>query len=146
MDFSAIGNALIAKLGADATLLGLMPNGVYRAESPPGSTRFVIVSKVDGHNEYELSGRLAWTDAVYLVEARALSTSGGDVHAAAVRIDALLNPPPSSAPATLSVSGWTLVELTCEEPVEDVEVDGVDPAIRWFRRGGMYRIQMAPTY
>lgn len=145
MDFSAISNAVIAKLGADATLLALMPNGVYRAESPKGSQRFVIVSQVSAVNEYELDGRLSFTDALYLVEARALSTSGGDVHAAAVRIDALLNPQPPAAPATLTVAGWTLVDLTCEEPVEAVEVDAVDPSIRWFRRGGMYRIQMAPV-
>lgn len=145
MDFSAISNAVIAKLGADATLLALMPNGVYRAESPKGSQRFVIVSQVSAVNEYELDGRLSFTDALYLVEARALSTSGGDVHSAAVRIDALLNPQPPAAPATLTVAGWTLVDLTCEEPVEAVEVDAVDPSIRWFRRGGMYRIQMAPV-
>jgi hypothetical protein len=145
MDFSAISNAVIAKLGADATLLALMPNGVYRAESPKGSQRFVIVSQVSAVNEYELDGRLSFTDALYLVEARALSTSGGDVHAAAIRIDALLNPQPPAAPATLTVAGWTLLDLTCEEPVEAVEVDAVDPSIRWFRRGGMYRVQMAPA-
>ena len=143
MDFSAIGNALIAKLGADVTLLGLMPNGVYRAESPPGSTRFVIVSQVSAVNQYELGGKLAFTEAVYAVEARALSTAGADVHAAAVRIDALLNPQPG--PATLTVAGWTLVDLTCDEPLETVEVDDIDPAIRWFRRGAMYRVQMAPV-
>lgn len=145
MDFSAIGNALIAKLGADAALLALMPNGVYRAESPQGSTRFVIVSQASAVNEYELGGRLAFIDALYLIEARALSTSGGDVHGAAVRIDALLNPQPPAAPATLSVSGWTLVDLRCEEPVETIEIDVVDPSLRWNRRGGMYRVQMAPV-
>jgi hypothetical protein len=46
-DSSDVDNALVAKLGADSTLLALMPNGVYWDEAPQGSTRFVIVSLVD---------------------------------------------------------------------------------------------------
>src|SRR5262245_59398209 len=42
-DSSDIDNALVAKLGADATLLANMTNGVYLDEGPPGATRLVIV-------------------------------------------------------------------------------------------------------
>jgi hypothetical protein len=134
VDSSLIGNALVAKLGADATLLALCPNGIYIDEAPPGSTRFVIVSLVYGQDEGVFGGR-AFEDHLYLVEARMLSTSGGDAHAAAVRIDALLED------GDLSIDGYELMTMHREEPVRNTELDAVDPSIRWTRRGGRYRVQ-----
>ena len=64
-DSSDIANALIAKLGSDAELLALCPNGVYRDQAPPGATRFVIVSLMAGEDHGRLrpagdrSGRLS---------------------------------------------------------------------------------------
>jgi len=138
-DSSDIDNALIAKLGADATLLALMPNGVYFDEAPPASTRFVIVSLVDAQDVAQLGGR-AYEDVLYLVEARALSTSGGDVKTAYARIETLLED------GALTVSGYGLMTMHREgRPTGRVEVDDADRSIRWYRRGGYYRVQMAVT-
>jgi hypothetical protein len=138
-DTSDIANALIAKLGSDAALLALCPNGVYRDEAPPGATRFVIVSLMAGE-DHGVFGRRALEDAVYLVEARMLSTvPGANIKAAAARIDALLEDAP------LTVAGFTWSATYREEPIALTERDDQDPSIRWFRRGGRYFVQMSHT-
>lgn len=132
-DSSDLDNALIAKLGADVTLLGYCPNGVFWDEAPPGSTRFVIVSMVDQHDEPQFSGR-AFEDALYLVKAVMLSTASGDVKAAAARIDALLDQ------QSLTATGYGVSLMRREARVRITEVDDVDNSIRWFHRGGQYRV------
>jgi hypothetical protein len=132
-DSSNLDNALIALLGADSTLLSLCPNGVYWGESPPGSTRFVIVSFVDQHDEPMFNGR-AFEDGLYLVKAVMLSTAGGDIKSAAARIDALLDQ------QTLTASGYSVTAMRRDSRVRETEVDAVDASIRWFHRGGMYRV------
>jgi len=138
-DSSAIGNALIAKLGACAPLLALMPNGVYEDMGPAGMTRFVIVSLVIGSDTGMFNGR-ACEEHVYLIEARALSTSGGDVQAAAKVIDDLLDPQPPLPPATLTVPGYALMTIRRDEFVRGREPDAGDPSILWKRRGGRYTV------
>lgn len=141
-DSSDIDNALIAKLGSDVTLLALCPNGVYKDEAPQGATRFVIVSLVEESDE-PVFGRRGYEDALYLVEARMLSTAGGNIKAAAARIDALLEDQPLSGSPTLT-PGYTWMTTYRESRLTpQVEVDEVDPSIRWFRRGGHYRVQMS---
>jgi len=138
-DSSDIDNALVAKLGADGALLAICTNGVYWDEAPPGSTKFVIVSLVDEVDEGRLGGR-AFEDALYLVEARMLSTAAGaNAKAAAARIDMLLEDQP------LTVAGYTWMTLHREARVRLTEVDDADPSIRWSRRGGHYRLQMSVT-
>jgi hypothetical protein len=133
-DSSDIENALVAKLGADATLLALVPNGIYIDEAPPGATRFVIVSLVDEADVGRFGSR-AIEDALYLVEARMLSTvAGANIKAAAARIDVLLEQ------GSLTVSGYSLMALFRESRIRLTEVDGADPSLRWYRRGGNYRL------
>jgi hypothetical protein len=129
--------ALVAKLGADTTLLALMPNGVYVDEAPPGSTRFVLVSLVDEDDVAEF-GRRAIEDALFLVKAVALSTTSANIRAAAARIDTLLED------GTLSVPGYTFAVMHRESRLRMTEVDDVDASIRWHHRGGRYRVQVAP--
>ena len=138
-DTSDIAGALIAKLGSDLELLALCPNGVYRDQAPPGATRFVIVSLMAGE-DLGVFGRRAIEAGVYLVEARMLSTVPGvNVKAAAARIDVLLEDQP------LTVTGFTWMTMHREEPIGITEVDAVDTSIRWFRRGGRYRVEMSHT-
>ena len=138
-DTSDIANALIAKLGSDPELLGLCPNGVYRDEGHPGMTRFVIVSLLAGE-DIGVFGRRAIENGEYLVEARMLSTvPGANIKRAAARIDELLEDQP------LTVAGYTWMTLHREAPIGMTEIDAVDPAIKWFRRGGRYRVQMSHT-
>ena len=136
-DSSAIDNALIARLGGDATLLALTPNGTYWDEAPAGSTRFVIVSLADQADVQQLGSR-AYEDALYAVEARMLSTvAGNDPKGAAAQIDVLLED------VLLTVTGYTPMRLHREGRIRQTEVDAVDPTIRWYRRGGYYRVQMS---
>lgn len=132
-DSSDIDNALIAKLGADATLLALCPNGVYWDEAPPNSNRFVVVSFVEQHDEPMFSGR-AFEDALYLVKAVMISTANGDIKAAAARIDTLLDQQP------LTVSGYGVSLMRRVARVRMTEVDDQDQSIRWFHRGGHYAV------
>jgi hypothetical protein len=77
-DSSEIDNALIGLLLADATLAGMMPDGVYYDEAKAGATRFVIVSVLTAF-DLATFGRRAIEDVMYLVKAVALSSTGGDV-------------------------------------------------------------------
>ena len=72
-DSSDVDNALVAKLGADVTLLGYMPNGVYFDKAPAAMTRFVIVSLAT-HDDVRQFGGRAFEDALYLVKAVGRST------------------------------------------------------------------------
>lgn len=136
-DSSDIDNALRALLGADATLLAAMTNGVYQDEAPPKSTRFVIVSLVDETDVQKFGGR-SHEDTFYLVKAVARSQYGGapvgDVKAAAARIDALLDA------QVLTVSGYSHMVMQREDRVRFTEVDEIDTDIRWHHRGGHYRV------
>lgn len=139
-DSTAIDNALIALLASDVTLLTLCPNGVYWEEAPAvvRATRFVIVSLVDAHDTPQFGAR-SFEDALYLVKAVALSSSGADVRAAAARIDALLEG------GTLAIAGYSVMVLEREERVRYTEVDDADQSIRWQHRGGRYRVMVSPN-
>lgn len=135
-DSSDIDNALMAKLGGDAALLALMPNGVYWDIAAEKTTRFVIVSLSEQIDEATFSKR-SHEDALYIVKAVALSTTNPDMKAAAARIDALLDY------GTLTVPGYTAMCLRRERRIRDSERDDLDPTIRWYHRGGYYRIVMS---
>jgi hypothetical protein len=142
-DSQDIDAAIVAKLAGDATLAALMQSGafVFMDQAPPvdntpGSGRFVIVSLITGEDVQQFGGR-SFEDALYSVEARMLSTAGGNIKAAAARIDALLDH------GTLTVAGYSLMTLYREERTRITEVDAVDASIRWYRRGGQYRVVMS---
>ena len=144
-DSAAIDNAIIAKLGADATLLSYCPNGIYMDEAPQGMTRFVIVSLVEESDE-PVFGSRAFEDALYLIEARLVSSTAnanGNCKLAAARIDVLLDDQQlliGSPP--MPVAGYTWMAMHRESRIRLTEVDEIDPSIRWFRRGGHYRVVM----
>lgn len=136
-DSSDIDGALLAKLGADVTLLSYCSNGVFWDEAPPNSTKFVIVSLVDEVDAPQFGSR-AYEDHLYQVKAVALSSAGVDiVKNAAARIDALLEN------GTLTVAGYTRMTMHRETRVRQTEVDALDAAIRWYHRGGQYRVVMS---
>jgi hypothetical protein len=138
-DTGAIRNALMATLGADAALLNLMPNGVYYDLAAQGATRFVLVSLSTGIDIAEF-GRRTIEDAHYLVKAVGLSSalpSPDDVRAAAQRIDELLEDVPFAA------TGYEWITSHRTEPIDQTEPDGDSRSIRWFHRGGIYRVQFA---
>jgi hypothetical protein len=149
-DSSAIGNALVAKLGADTRLIGILTNGVYFDVADEGLTRFAIVSLISGRDGQRFGAR-AFEDGLYQVEARVRGDTTADRQAAreaAARIDDLLDPQPTEpggeAPrATLVVPGYALMTMYREEPIRFTERDEADPTILWHRRGGQYRVVMS---
>lgn len=153
MRSSAITNALIAYLLADAELMALTPDGVFKkvagASMATGgsSKRFVIVSLITSTNT-RVFKRRAFQEALYLVEARMLSTptapTAALVNDAAARIDELLDPQPSAGPPTLTIPDYSLMALFQDEATEDVEFDDQDPSIRWDRAGGRYGVWSQP--
>jgi hypothetical protein len=136
-DTSAILNALVAKLGADPALLALVPDNVHEDMGPPYAKRFVVVSHIITTDESVLHEGRVIEDGLYLVEARVLNGSGGDVRAAAARIDELLED------GTLDVPGFQVSAMFREEFVRGTEVDERDRTIVWKRRGGRYRVTAA---
>jgi predicted metalloprotease len=143
MSGSDIDNAVIARLNADATLLGYCPNGVYWNLAPPGATAFVVVSLVDAHDEAEFGGT-AYEEALYAIEARILALEGQTtpIKDAADRIHALLQDQP------LTVAGYDYGTMHRDTEgaarIRMTEFDAADPGVRWYRRGGYYRVMMAP--
>jgi len=154
MRSSAITIALINKLLGDAALMALTPDGVFfkvatKSMVTGGNcSRFVIVSLVLATDTPIFNAR-GFEDALYLVEARVLSSSVAHpltvAHDAAERIDALLDPQPPAAPATLTIPGYGLMALAREEATEDIEFDDVDESIQWNRCGGHYHLWAAPV-
>jgi hypothetical protein len=143
-DSSDIDTALVAKLQADSALTALMPDGVFMDEagksfvSGGNSTRFVVVSLVD-EIDVDVFGGTAFEDALYLVKAVELkpATGSGNIKAAAARIQVVLHD------QVLTVAGYTHMTLHREERKRYTEVDAVDPSIRWWHRGGHYRVQQS---
>jgi hypothetical protein len=139
LNVATVTIAVLQVLQADAALRLLLPDGVFFAEARPGSTRFVIVSLVSSV-EAPMFGGPAYKDTVYLVEARALTTaaSSTDVENAFARITTLL----TDAELTMPEYGAMLTQF--EEELETVEVDDIDPSIRWNRVGGHLHVMVAP--
>jgi hypothetical protein len=138
-DTSAIDAALVDVLYQDTTLKSLVPDGVYMDEAPPNAQRFVIVALADAVNDWTYDAGRAVEDKVYTVVAKMLSTAGGDIKSAAARIDALLED------AALTVAGYADVRVRQDRPIRETDVDTVDPSLRWFHRGGEYRVHAAIT-
>ncbi len=137
-DSSEVDAALSAKLLADATLMALMPDGVYFDVAAKSATRFVLISMVTEEDAYVFDGPL-WENFTYLVKAVAQSTTGADVKTAAARINTLLNG------GTLAPTGYGLMRMQREERIRYTEVDDQDNDIRWQHRGGRYNVLVQPS-
>lgn len=135
-DSSAIDAALVGVLNADSALTAILTDGAHFDVSPQDATKFAIVSLVSAIDEPEYGGR-AYEDALYLVKAVIRNGVKADIVAAAARIDALLEDQP------LTAAGYTWMTMHRDERIRYVEVDGVDPSIRWHHRGGRYRVMMS---
>lgn len=137
-DSSIIDEALTRKLLNDATLRSLMPDGIYWDEAKANAKRFIIISLVIGNDIATFEKGRSVEDNVYLVKAVELASSGANIRAAARRIDQLLEN--QSLDFT---EGYDMIAMFREERIKSLEVDEVDPSIRWQHRGGRYRVQVA---
>ena len=138
-DPSEVDAAIVAKLAGDATLLALMPDGVYVDVAPSGKTQFVIVSLATHHDEPMINSGTAFELSQYLVKAVEQSNSGTTVKTAAARIDALLQH------VALTITGYSHAITRRAERVRYTEVDEVNRDIRWQHRGGRYDVMVSPT-
>jgi hypothetical protein len=138
LNAATITTAILQTLQGDPALAALLPDGAWFAEAPPGSTQFVIVQLISAAN-VPMFGGPAFKDCVYLVEARALMSAGVDVNAAYARIVDLFTDTP------LAIDGYGTALIQFEEDVEMVEVDDVDPSIRWSRCGGHLHVMIAAS-
>lgn len=132
---SAIENAILARLGADAALLALMPNGAYYGVAPARSYRYVVVSLEASEDVATFEGR-AQEDVRFRVVAVGLSAalpSAEVVEDAAVRIDHLLEDEP------IAVEGMTWATIYRVNRLRETEPDVANPDLRWYLRGGVYR-------
>jgi hypothetical protein len=135
LNAAAVTLALLGKIQADAPLLALMPDGAWFAEAPAGAKRFIIVSLISAV-DVPMFGGVAYKDLLYLIEARALSSLSGSVHAAYARLTALLTD------GQLAIPGYGAMLMRFEEDLEFVEVDATDPSLRWNRCGGHLHVQV----
>lgn len=147
-DSSLVEDALIAKLLNDAALKAVLPDGwwwdIAGAVAAGGQRkpqRFGILSLVD-HSDVAIFGGRAWEDYTILVKGVVLQSTGGNVKAAAARIDAILDPQPPEPPCSLEIEGYGTMAIFRERRIRYTEVDQNDIAIRWLHRGGHYRFQV----
>jgi hypothetical protein len=126
-------------LATDATLAGLLADGIHWDVAPQDSTQFGIVSIIDEQDEDDFQGRI-FEDVLYLVKVVELSTvSTKNIKPAAARIDSLLHRAHFTAP------GFGDVTSRREQRIRQTEVDEVNKAIRWLHRGGQYRLMATLT-
>jgi len=137
-DSSDIDNALIGYLAADATLRAQLPDGVYQDEAVPQATRYALVV-VNDAVDYPVFDGPGFESVLYQVTAVIQQGASGDIKAAAARIHELLQD------ATFTIPGYTLTACYREDRVRGTEVDSNDSDIRFFHRGGRYRVQATPT-
>src|SRR4029453_7516396 len=133
---TAIDVALLARLQADTTLQGLLPDGIHWAEAPPDVKQCGIVSLIIAEDHGVFGGR-GIESILYLVKAVVFGLDAVPANDAAARIEVLLEDQP------LTVA--TYAGMTChrEERIGYVDVDDRDPLLRWQHRGGPFRVEMS---
>jgi hypothetical protein len=135
-DSSDVDAAVIALLAGDATLMALMPGGVFFDVAPPGLTQFVIVSQMAHEDAYTFGASL-WERFLYLVKAVMQGPSNHTANEAAARIHVLLQDVP------LPVTGYSTRLLQRTDRIRVTEVDD-DLQTYWQHRGGLYELFAAP--
>jgi hypothetical protein len=138
-DSRAIDTALYDVLSNDGPLAALCPDGVWWDVAPEKGLRFVLLTVADADDEPMFNGR-AWEDILYLVKVVVLqavpnaSDIAGD---AAERLDELLDG------GTLTVPGYSTMIMQREKRARLTEISEANPSIKWFHRGGWYRVVMS---
>lgn len=136
-DSSDVDAAVCARLGNDPTLAALMPDGVWMDLGPPGLRKFVIVARIEHHDENIFEQRTAWETFTYLVKAVALGSSGTEVKQAAARIHELLQN------ATLTPIAYLDMRCQRAQAIRLLEPDEISGE-RWQHRGAFYEVWVQP--
>jgi len=136
-DSADLDDAIVAILVNDATLAGLLPDGVWIGAAKPGAVRYGLILLPATADLAMFTGR-AFEEVTYTVLAVVCSTTGSTGKAAAARIDALLQ----GAQPVVAGFAPAVVQRTRRHRRPDRDAD--DPSIRWDVRGGDYSL-MAST-
>ena len=141
-DASAIDEALVDLLASDATLRGLLPDGVFFDVAPPQARKFCVVSIVTQVG-VPVFGGCAIEDTTYLVKAVCAVDGGGSsaIRQAAARIDDLLDDGTLAVPAAYGFMACFRDDT--DGRVRALEIDDLDKSIRWYHRGARYRVQVS---
>jgi len=140
MDSGAVDSAVLGLLQNDATLHGLLPDGVYFDAAPQGSKRFAIVSISDHEDTYMFEGFKAFERFEYFVKAVIFSNSASDARKACTQIDHLLQ----NADTMLAPTGYKVIRAQRVSYRRYSEPD-VNPAEHWQHEGGTYELEVVPT-
>ena len=135
-DSGNVDAALVATLINDPQLMAITTDGAWFDIAQKNATKFILLSLLNEDDEPMFNGR-AFEDAVYLVKAVTLASTGADVRLAAARIHALLDQ------KALDVAGYGQVTVMRIRRVRYTEVDDQNDA-RWQHRGGHYRVMASP--
>ena len=130
---SALRDAIVLHLQADAAVVAAAPGGIYPGLPPKGSPAYPFISvtaqKADAANW--VFQQVGFEDAVYLVKAIDRSTSpgiAGDINAL---IRASLNL------ATLTITGYANMGVLW---MQDVSYDELDDSGHYQHEGGLYSL------
>jgi hypothetical protein len=130
------------RLAGDATLIGLLPDGVWLEVALPSSTgvprtKFAIVSHVPISRDVATFGKRGYEEHLYLVKAVTRDLSPKTANSAADRINELLED------TAIAVEGYGWMTTHRTDWVEMQELDDADPKLAWQHRGGHFRVQYA---
>lgn len=124
-------------LASDATLQGVAPGGVWRAEAPDGTSAPYVTITYQPHQSKDViafGGARAYSDLCFEVCAAGPASVLSSIVSAAARIDTLLTVSQQTA-----ITGGVLSASYRSAPVEE---DPLIAGIRWNATGGAYRIMI----
>jgi hypothetical protein len=139
-DSSAVDEAIIQHLRADAELAGLLPDGVFWDVAPPNATAFVVVSLVDAVDGATFDAVAGGADEVLTYDVLAMvSDSSGEavLRRAAARLREVLQG------AVLPIDGFDCLAVLRAGRRRHTVVDPIND-VRWLQRGGRYQVTVQP--
>lgn len=132
----AVDAAVVAKLQADATLLGLAPGGVFPDLAPEQTPTPYLIVALDSHEDVDEENQVAFENAVYLVMAIDKADDAAGANAAYARAHTVLTG------SALTASGVTVMDVTRRGRVRLAERDG---SVIWRFVGGRYLVMVDPS-
>lgn len=136
-DSAAVDTAVISALFNDATLKGLLPDGVYFGVAPQSKTKCAVVM-LPAHEDVDQFQGTAFETSTYMVKALVKDNSVSTANQAAARIDTVMR-------ALTSPTGYVLTIARRTERIAYTEPDPNNPDQMWQHRGGLYEVMVTPA-
>lgn len=136
-DSAAVDTAIISALYADATLMALLPDGVYFGVAPQSKTKCAVVM-LPAHEDRDIFQGTGFEASTYMVKALVKDNSVATANQAAARIDVILR-------GLTAPSGYVLTIARRSERIAYTEPDPNNPDQMWQHRGGLYDVQVEPV-